>query len=153
MRTIFLIIILFLLQSCSNNIHIIKDNSAKTIIPSDIKQVFQFKTNQSLLIFTELYFNENLKISQEHTEIIVENIITDEIVGVAKSIKIKPRNTTIEFLDRNFSFKLKRKDIEKYNYIYVSCDPRIDTAMSLGVKDMLKANYLIEFTNDIRYFR
>ncbi len=153
MKRITLILVILLFQGCSNSINFIKENSIKKTIPDDIKQKLQLKNNQSLLIFTSLYFNDSIKVSQKKHIKLLSKINTDEIIGVAKLVGVEPENTIVEFINRNYKFFIKKEDISKYNYIYISCYPKIDTATSIDGRDMLKANYVIELSNTLRYFK
>lgn len=128
------------------------DSTKKNGIPGDLKDHFKIKENQSLLEFTSVFKEDSILIIQGNDTIFNEIISTSEMLNTAKLLPLNQSNTTIYFRDRLFKIDLKGDKLKKFNYIYISSYPKIDTADWITKETLKKSNYKVEFSNEFRVY-
>lgn len=107
-----------------------------------LKDLDAEENNYSVLIFTQQFNGENIKVTNDNKVIYDDSLKTIEGLGLAKQFRINNfLRTVITEKNTGYSFSLKKKDLLKYKYVYIE-------------KDVLKnSRYHINYSNTLRGFR
>lgn len=96
----------------------------------------------SVILFTEVFKDDQLKVKNGESIIFDDKITSDAVLGLAKVVRIiNQEDVEITDVDLNYSFILKKKNNQKYKFIYIT------------KKKYENNQYLVTYSNSLRGFQ